>query len=818
MVAVDDGCGSSGGWLAKWFLFPFLGVRVTGGADVLEWWATFLTCAEVPLPSISRSSLNRAGPEKLAVCVIRGRRITPTEVKTVQELLLEKPCLGRWSLALELCQLWQWRAAHGGWKSRAALAVLVEMENRGWIRLPPSTRSSAGRRVRGPMATSWPLEGIEGSLTEYRPLRWELVRTVGQRQQWRQLVDQYHYLGAPGMVGANLKYFVYGREGQLLGALGWQSAVAYLGCRDRLLEWNATQRARYLDRVVNNVRFLMLPWVKVPCLASVILSESLQHLQRDWPQHYGVPVWWVESFVDRQRFEGTSYRAANWQPIGWTRGFAKRQGSFVHHGQSKEVYVYVIEPRLRRFIHQDVGQPLLTRAFLLAQRMREENKPLTKRMRMKKILESWKPKLPPKCELKVEDVETVGRELSQFTALFHNAFGRSELPLLFELHLQGLLSDTERKNMEAIALRLDGPEDVRSLQRFMSDYQWDEQWMRKRHWELSAETLSDPRGVWSIDGSDFPKKGGASVGVAPQYCGALGKTANCQSGVFICYASPKGHQLLESRIYLPKCWFEPEFADRREQCHVPEEIIFKTKPELALDLLNPLLESKLFDGHWIAFDGSFGNNESFLEGLPKDFNYLAEIACTRKVWVKASGKNPQLETQGCTVQELLQHKHLLNWQTHKISEGEKGPLVAAFARVRVYLNVEGTPESERWLLLRNDANLKIKYALSNAPEQTPMKEMVRVSGARWPIERCFQEDKSELGMDHYEHRSWTAWHRHMRLVFLAQLFLRRLQIKFKKNSGVDLAASAPTDGVQFSAAQKPTSLHPEGGGLLYAAQ
>ncbi len=115
MVAVDDGCGSSGGWLAKWFLFPFLGVRVTGGADVLEWWATFLTCAEVPLPSISRSSLNRAGPEKLAVCVIRGRRITPTEVKTVQELLLEKPCLGRWSLALELCQLWQWRAAHGGW-------------------------------------------------------------------------------------------------------------------------------------------------------------------------------------------------------------------------------------------------------------------------------------------------------------------------------------------------------------------------------------------------------------------------------------------------------------------------------------------------------------------------------------------------------------------------------------------------------------------------------------------------------------------------------------------------------------------------------
>lgn len=698
----------------------------------------------------------------------------------MQELLREKPCLGRWRLALELCQRWQWRTAHGGWKGRAALAVLVKMGERGWIDLPPSTRSSAGCRVRQPMATGWRREAMEGSLTQYRPLRWELVQTAGQREQWRQLLDQHHYLGAPGMVGANLKYFVYGQQGQLLGALGWQSAVAYLGCRDRLLEWNAAQRARSLDRVVNNVRFLILPWVKVPHLASVILSESLPRLQRDWPQHYGVPVWWVESFVDRQRFEGTSYRAANWQPIGWTRGFAKRQGSFVHHGHSKEVYAYVLEPRLRRIIHEDVHQPLLTRAFLLAQRRNEENKPFTKRMRLKQILETWKPKLPPQCELSVEDVETVGRELSQFAALFRSAFGRVELPLLFELHLQGLLSDAERKNMEAIALRLEGPEQVRNLQRFMSDYQWDEEQMRKEHWKLSAESLSDEQGVWSIDASDFPKKGTASVGVAPQYCGALGKTANCQSGVFIAYSSPKGHQLLDSRLYLPKSWFEPGMADRRKQCHVPEEILFQTKPELALELLKPLLDGHQFGGRWITCDCSFGNNESFLEGLPKDFYHLAEIACTRKVWSKASATGSKLEKEGCTVEQLLERRGLWNWQTHKISEGEKGPIVAAFARVRVYLNAQRTPESQRWLLLRNDANRKIKYSLSNAPEKISLKEMVRVSGARWPIERCFQEDKSELGLDHYEHRSWTAWHRHMRLVFLAQLFLRRLQIKFKK--------------------------------------
>lgn len=761
--------------------------------------------------------MNCAGPDKQAAWVIRGRTITPTDVKAVQALLLEKPGLGRWGLALELCQRWQWQAANGDWKGRSALAVLVELGRRGWIELPASVRSAAASRVRSPEAPRWLGEAIETPLNQCGPLRWELVHTAEQRQQWRRLLEAYHYLGAPGLVGANLKYLVYDRDGQILAALGWQSAVAYLGCRDRSLAWSPAQRTHYLDRLVNNVRFLVLPWIKVRHLASVILSEGVHHLQRDWPQHYGVPVWWVESFVDRQRFAGASYRAANWQAIGWTRGFAKRPEGFVQHGQKKEVYVYVIEPRMRQIIHQDDRQPWLTRAFLLAQRMREENQ-LTKRARMKRILESWKPKLPPQCELSVEEVEKVGQELSQFTALFHDAFGRVEPTRLFELHLQGLLSEAERKNLEAIALRLEGPGRVRNLQRFMSEYQWDESAMRQRHWQVAAESLADEQGVWSLDASEFPKKGQASVGVAPQYCGALGKTANCQSGVFICYSSPKGHALLDSRLYLPKCWFEPEFAERRKQCRIPEKTTFKTKPELALELLKPLLETKQFGGKWMTCDCSFGNHESFLEELPKDFYYLAEIACTRKVWVKPTGLSEKLKTEGCTVEQLLKLKHLWHWQTHRISEGEKGPIVAAFARARVYLSAERTPESQRWLLLRNEANHKIKYALSNAPADTPMKELVRVSGARWPIERCFQEDKSELGLDHYEHRSWTAWHRHMRLVFLAQLFLLRLQIKFKKNACVDPASSTPAHGVQFSATQTPTRLPSGPGGLPHSAQ
>ncbi len=291
----------------------------------------------------------------------------------MQQLVAEQCSASRSSLARALCEKWQWQATNGQWKTRSALGVLSELERQGWIRLPPSFPSKVNPKV--PVAKAEKFSGpavrtLEGALSQYRPLHWELVDTLAQRRQWRQLLARHHYLGAPELVGANLKYLVSGREGQPLGALGWQSAVHHLGCRDRLLGWTAAQRARRLDHVVNNVRFLVLPWVKVPNLASVILSESLRLLQRDWLQHYGVPVWLVESFVDRQRFSGASYRAANWQALGWTRGFAKRQGSFVHHGQPKEVYVYVIEARMRRLVHEERVMETQAAAALRAQRRR----------------------------------------------------------------------------------------------------------------------------------------------------------------------------------------------------------------------------------------------------------------------------------------------------------------------------------------------------------------------------------------------------------------------------------------------------------------
>lgn len=752
--------------------------------------------------------MSGAGFERRKPWIIRGRELTPSDIETARRLVEEFFHEGRCRIASELAQHWQWRSGSGRLKVRAALAILVGLEARECLSLP------APLIVHGPVGSNGKAQAHQvkatqsGRLSDYRPFHWQLADSVEQRRQWRGVLAQHHYLGAPGLVGAHLKYLIYSRQGELLGALGWQSAVERLDCRDRLVgvEGKPELRARFLDHAVNNVRFLILPWWRVGHLASAVLAEGLERLQSDWPQRYGAPVWLVESFVDRHRFRGASYLAANWVAIGWSRGYAKHQGQFIYHGQCKEIYVYVIEKRIRQLLWQDPAQALLTREFLLAQRPPGNPQPQTKRKQMSETLQSWTPKLPPHWELSVEDVQSVGQELNDFMAQLDGAFTRIEPFALCQLYLQGLLSHTERKNVEAIALGLKGPKVVRNLQRLVTEYEWDETHLQNKHWKLSAGGLADDQGVWSIDASEFAKKGQHSVGVAPQYCGALGKTANCQSGVFICYSSPKGHLLLDSRLYLPKCWFSDPYQARREKCRVPKEVTFQTKPEIALELFNKLWKSKLFPGQWVTCDASFGNNEDFLAGLPKELLYLAEISCTRKIWVKQAPEHPELETDGCTVEQLVRQKGLLHWYSRKIAEGEKGPIVASFARVCVYLSAERTPESERTLLSRNDPDGKIKYAFSNAPESTSLGELIRVSAARWPIERCFQENKSELGLDHYEHRSWPAWHRHMRLVFLAQLFLLRLRLKYKKSPRPDAAPSPDSDGVVSARSQTPSEL------------
>jgi SRSO17 transposase len=334
------------------------------------------------------------------------------------------------------------------------------------------------------------------------------------------------------------------------------------------------------------------------------------------------------------------------------------------------------------------------------------------------------------------------------------------------------------------------------LQHFVSSGVWSTDQLAQRHKEETATTIADPLGVISADSSEFPKKGKDSVGVARQYCGRLGKLENCQSGVFIGYASPKGYALLDRRVFLPEKWFTEAYEGRREKCKIPDDITFKAKPQLAVEMINRIYASGLFPAQWVTCDTVFSNSPDFIDNLPEGLLYLAEIPSNRRVWrsrpqthipaYRGKGRRPTKttlkngESDSQEVKEIAKDPSL-EWKTVVLDEGAKGPLMARVARLRVVASRDGLPDIECWLFLRSSLETgETKYFFSNAPADIPMDEITRVCILRWPIEQCFNEGKSKIGMGDYEHRSWEAWHRHMTFVFIAQLFLLRLRHKFKK--------------------------------------
>jgi SRSO17 transposase len=211
----------------------------------------------------------------------------------------------------------------------------------------------------------------------------------------------------------------------------------------------------------------------------------------------------------------------------------------------------------------------------------------------------------PCFEMDPEDLPELVKAFGEYYLLFRDCFGRVENEELSRSYLQGLLSSVERKSVEPMALSLLGEKRVKALQRFMALGSWEVEELGKRHRQEAAQTLSELGGVISADGCDFPKKGTESVGVARQYCGRLGKVDNCQAGVFIGYASSKGHALLDRRLFLPERWFTPEYRERRERCRILEGTTFKTKPELALEMIQALHREGFFQARWVTGDDFF---------------------------------------------------------------------------------------------------------------------------------------------------------------------------------------------------------------------
>lgn len=375
-------------------------------------------------------------------------------------------------------------------------------------------------------------------------------------------------------------------------------------------------------------------------------------------------------------------------------------------------------------------------------------------------------------------------------------------------YLCGQLSNLERKTIEAMVLHLleAKPHLIRAVQQFMGQSAWDVEPFMKYIQHLVAQWLGEPDGVVIVDGSGFPKQGKASVGVAYQYCGHVGKLANCQEGVFLVYASRKGYAFLDERLYMPEDWFDAAHQALRARCGVPAHLTFQTEPALGLEMIQTVLERAEVPFRWVTCDETYGKNPAFLDGIAALGKfYLAEVSKDTGVWVRTPtveppgpgllGRprlHPRVKRTAPAAQEmqaLMAQLPERSWQRQTIKEGSKGPLVVEFAFMRVTPVRNKLPGDRCWGIFRRSLGPKpeIKFYLSNAPATCPQAELVWLSGMRWPVETTFEEGKGEVGMDHYQLRSWDGWHHHMVQTFLAHLFLIRLRLLFQKSPALTTA-------------------------------
>ncbi len=403
--------------------------------------------------------------------------------------------------------------------------------------------------------------------------------------------------------------------------------------------------------------------------------------------------------------------------------------------------------------------------------------------------------------MEVKDVKAIGRQLKLFLSQFDDCFGRSEPHANLETIVRGQLSSLERKSLEPIALAAGVA--PRTLQDFVAAGHWDHELMRDQTQRIVATKHAHRRSIGLIDESGNPKKGRDTCCVYRQWCGNTGKVDNCVVGVHLGYTVDDFQCLLDSDLFLPKEWAEDR--ERREKTKVPQEVVFRTKPEIALAQVERALRNGVRFSSF-TFDELYGRSGPFLDGLKGlGQNFVGEIPCNFVGWmrkpkvlikptpaqIRKRGRQPHFprlsrkSLPACEVRHLAKHSPVLTgqkWKKFHIKDGEKGPKVWEVKSAPFYRkeDKDSLPKQTHTLIVaRNVLNPdEIKYFLSNQSLLSPnvtLKELLWVAFSRWPIERCFEIGKRDLGMDHFEMRQWHGIHRHFYISQLTQLFCGKIQ-------------------------------------------
>jgi hypothetical protein len=283
----------------------------------------------------------------------RGREVTDADVVFINQLIAAHPTLSRRALSQELCRVWNWVQANGALRDMVCRGLMLALHRAGHIQLPEKKKSPLNplaKRSR-PAEVEIHCDPLHGNLQAIGPLRFEQVRRTDQEPLFNSLIEQHHYLAYTQPVGEHLKYLVFAQD-RPVACIAWSSAPRHLGCRDRFIGWSAQSRRQNIHLLAYNLRFLILPWVRVPHLASHVLGRMARSLPSDWQRAYGHPVCYLETFVDPQRFRGTCYLAANWTVLGRTTGRGKDAQSHRPNRSIKHVLGYPLRRDFRRLLSQ----------------------------------------------------------------------------------------------------------------------------------------------------------------------------------------------------------------------------------------------------------------------------------------------------------------------------------------------------------------------------------------------------------------------------------------------------------------------------------
>jgi len=376
--------------------------------------------------------------------------------------------------------------------------------------------------------------------------------------------------------------------------------------------------------------------------------------------------------------------------------------------------------------------------------------------------------------------------LNRYLARFDDCFSRADTRAHLPVYVRGQLSDLPRKSVEPMALAAGVP--PRTLQQFLSLLEWDRERMIVSLQRLVSQEHASAHSVGIIDETGCPKKGTKTPGVQRQYCGATGKIDNCVITVHVGYAVDDFRCLLDSELYLPESW-----ADDRERCRdagIPDTVVYRPKWRIALELLDKAQANGVVFA-WLTFDEGYGGKPEFLREVHRRRQrYVAEVPSNFMGWLKPPRLAPRpralrVSRASSSVADLARFSRTLRdkpWQRFRVKDGHKGPMVWEAKQVRLFPQTEeGDPGWPVHLVIAR--NLldpdEIKYFISNAPPETSLATLLLVAFSRWHVERCFEDEKTELGFDHYEGRNYLGLLRHQAVTAVTHLFLARVREEWR---------------------------------------